>query len=55
MQQLTSAEAALVASVDAAPMLDQVLAWSAINTGTGNLAGTVNPDNHRRLEPNIRK
>ncbi len=39
MQQLTSAEAALVASVDAAPMLDQVLAWSAINTGTGNLAG----------------
>ena len=39
MQQLTPAEAALVASVDAAPMLDQVLAWSAINTGTGNLAG----------------
>ncbi|MDT9013040.1 hydrolase [Novosphingobium sp. APW14] len=39
MQQLTSAEAALIASVDAAPMLDQVLAWSAINTGTGNLSG----------------
>ncbi|MCZ8324919.1 MAG: hydrolase [Sphingomonadaceae bacterium] len=39
MQQLTPAEAALVASVDAAPMLDQVLAWSAINTGTGNLGG----------------
>ena len=39
MQQLTSAEAALVASVDATPMLDQVLAWSALNTGTGNLAG----------------
>lgn len=39
MQQLNPAEAALVASVDAAPMLDQVLAWSAINTGTGNLAG----------------
>ncbi len=39
MQQLTPAEAALVASVDAAPMLDQVMAWSAVNTGTGNLAG----------------
>ncbi|MFN5778544.1 MAG: hypothetical protein ACK44O_03590, partial [Novosphingobium sp.] len=39
MQQLTPAEAALVASVDAAPMLDQVLAWSAVNTGTGNLGG----------------
>lgn len=39
MQQLNPAEAALVASVDAAPMLDQVLAWSAINTGTGNLSG----------------
>jgi glutamate carboxypeptidase len=39
MQQLTPAEAALVTSVDAAPMLDQVMAWSAINTGTGNLAG----------------
>lgn len=39
MQQLNPAEAALVASVEAAPMLDQVLAWSAINTGTGNLAG----------------
>lgn len=39
MQQLTPAEAALIASVDAAPMLDQVLAWSAVNTGTGNLAG----------------
>lgn len=39
MQQLTSAEAALIASVEAAPMLDQVLAWGAINTGTGNLSG----------------
>jgi len=39
MQQLTPAEAALIASVDAAPMLDQVLAWSAVNTGTGNLPG----------------
>lgn len=39
MQQLNPAEAALIASVDAAPMLEQVLAWSAINTGTGNLPG----------------
>ena len=39
MQQLTSAEAALVDCVEAEPMLDQVLAWSAVNTGTGNLAG----------------
>jgi len=39
MQQLTPSEAAVVASVDTGPMLDQVLAWSAINTGTANLAG----------------
>lgn len=42
MQQLTPTEAALIASVDAAPMLDQVLAWSAVNTGTGNLTGLAN-------------
>ncbi len=39
MQQFTPAEAALLDHVDAAPMLGQVQAWSAINTGTGNLAG----------------
>jgi glutamate carboxypeptidase len=39
MQQLSPSERALIARVDAAPMLGQVLAWSAINTGTGNLAG----------------
>lgn len=39
MQQFTPAEAALLDSVDPAPMLGQVQAWSAINTGTGNLAG----------------
>ncbi|MBN8485832.1 MAG: hydrolase [Sphingomonadales bacterium] len=39
MQQFTPAEAALLDRVDAAPMLGQVQAWSAINTGTGNLAG----------------
>src|SRR5688572_23060146 len=39
MQQLSPAEAALVAGIDPAPMLAQVEAWSAINTGTGNLKG----------------
>lgn len=39
MQQLSSSEHALIAGVDPAPMLEQVLAWSAINTGTGNLSG----------------
>ena len=39
MQQLSPAEAALVAAIDPAPMLAQVEAWSAINTGTRNLAG----------------
>ena len=39
MQQLSPAEAALVADIDPAPMLAQVEAWSAINSGTGNLDG----------------
>jgi glutamate carboxypeptidase len=39
MQQLSPAEQALLAPIDGAPMLEQVLAWSAINTGTRNLAG----------------
>lgn len=39
MQRISSCEAALLAAVDAAPMLGQVQAWSALNTGTGNLAG----------------
>ena len=39
MQQFTRHEAALLDQVDAAPMLAQVQAWSAINTGTGNLSG----------------
>ena len=39
MQQLSPAEAALVAAIDPAPMLTQVEAWSAINSGTRNLAG----------------
>ena len=44
MQQLSPpslslAEQALIVAIDPAPMLTQVQAWSAINTGTGNLAG----------------
>ena len=42
MHQITSLEAALLESVDAAPMLAQVQTWSAINTGTANLAGLAN-------------
>lgn len=41
MQQFTRHEAAVLDQVDAAPMLAQVQAWSAINTGTGNLPGLV--------------
>ena len=39
MQAFSPSEAALLNAVDAAPMLEQVQAWSAINTGTGNMAG----------------
>lgn len=39
MQQLSAAEADLTAPIDSAAMLGQTIAWSAINTGTGNLAG----------------
>lgn len=39
MSTLTPAERDLIAAIDPAPMLAQVLAWSAINTGTRNLAG----------------
>ena len=39
MQQLSPAEQALLAPIEPAPLLAQVLAWSAINTGTRNLAG----------------
>ncbi|MBS3928906.1 MAG: hydrolase [Sphingomonadales bacterium] len=39
MQQFSPSETALLAAVDASPMLSQVQAWSAVNTGTGNLAG----------------
>ena len=39
MQQLSSAETTLIAGIDGEPMFAQVQAWSAINTGTGNLAG----------------
>jgi len=39
MSELSSIERDLIARIDPAPMLDQVLAWSAINTGTRNLDG----------------
>lgn len=39
MQQFTRLEAALLDQLDPNPMLGQVQAWSAINTGTANLAG----------------
>ena len=39
MQQLSRTEAALAGRPDAAAMLAQVEAWSAIPSGTGNLAG----------------
>jgi glutamate carboxypeptidase len=39
MSELSSSERDLLAQIDPAVMLDQVLAWSAINTGTRNLAG----------------
>ncbi len=39
MQPLAGEEAGLIAAIDGAPMLAQVQAWSAVNTGTGNLSG----------------
>jgi glutamate carboxypeptidase len=39
MNELTPPERDLVARIELAPMLEQVLAWSAINTGTRNLDG----------------
>lgn len=39
MQQLFTPERAMLDRIDAPSMLARVLAWSAINTGTGNLSG----------------
>jgi len=39
MQQVSTSEAGLIDTIDGAAMLAQVQAWSAINTGTRNLAG----------------
>ncbi|MBN2971722.1 hydrolase [Roseomonas aeriglobus] len=36
---LTATEAAAVARAGASPMLERTLAWSAVNSGTGNLRG----------------
>jgi glutamate carboxypeptidase len=42
MGNLTSLEAATMEHCGAAPMLDQVMAWSAINSGSRNLEGLAN-------------
>lgn len=39
MKQLNTTEQALVAGIDQQAMLDRVLDWAAINSGTGNLGG----------------
>ena len=39
MGELSSTEQQAIESASAQPMLDQVLAWSAINSGSRNLAG----------------
>lgn len=39
MQQLSSTERAVIEAINTAPMLDHVLTWSAVNTGTANLPG----------------
>ena len=39
MALLSSSERAVVERAGGEPMLDQVLAWAAINSGSGNLAG----------------
>jgi glutamate carboxypeptidase len=39
MAELSSSERAVVERVDAEPMLDQVLGWATVNSGSRNLAG----------------
>jgi len=39
MAELSSIERAVVERAGAEPMLDQVLAWAAVNSGSRNLAG----------------
>ena len=39
MGELSSTEHAAVERAQAEPMLDQVLAWSAVNSGSRNLSG----------------
>ena len=39
MSQLTSSERAVVERAGAEPMLDQLLGWAAVNSGSRNLAG----------------
>lgn len=39
MQQVSSTERGIIERIDAPALLEQVQTWSAVNTGTGNLAG----------------
>ena len=39
MGELSSTEREAIERASAEPMLDQVLAWSAVNSGSRNLAG----------------
>jgi len=39
MAELSSGERAVVERAAAEPMLDQVLGWAAVNSGSRNLAG----------------
>jgi glutamate carboxypeptidase len=39
MAELSSDERAVVERANAEPMLDQVLAWAAVNSGSRNLEG----------------
>ena len=39
MAELSSGERAVVERAGAEPMLDQLLLWSAVNSGSRNLAG----------------
>ena len=44
MRELSNVERAAVESCETAPMLDQVRAWAAVNSGTRNLQGLARTD-----------
>jgi glutamate carboxypeptidase len=49
MQHLSAPESRMIATIDPAPMLERVLDWCAVNTGTANLSGLATMAD--RLEP----